>query len=163
MSVGLRPTTAADLDFVTAAESDPEASRFVTAEPRERHEATIADPNQEHLIVCEEEAGLGYVILRGLEDPNRVIEIRRIVIVERGRGVGRQALQLAVDRAFGRLGAHRVWLDVLPHNERALRVYRALGFVHEGVMREAHLANGAYESLAIMSVLEHEWAEREAR
>jgi RimJ/RimL family protein N-acetyltransferase len=47
---------------------------------------------------------------------------------------------------------------VLPHNERALRVYRALGFVHEGVLREAQIVNGVHESLAIMSILEHEWA-----
>jgi diamine N-acetyltransferase len=162
VSVALRPTTAADLDFVLAAESDPEASRFVTAEPREAHEATIADPNQQHLIACEGEERLGYVMLCGVEDPNRVIEVRRIVIVERGRGLGREALRLVVDRAFRELGAHRVWLDVLPHNERALRAYQAVGFVHEGVMREAQLVNGVHESLAIMSILEHEWAERRA-
>jgi RimJ/RimL family protein N-acetyltransferase len=82
------------------------------------------------------------------------------VIADRGRGIGRRALRLVLDRAFGELGAHRVWLDVKPHNERALRAYRAVGFVHEGVLRDALLTDGAYESLAIMSVLEHEWAER---
>ena len=153
----LRDTTAADLAFVMAAEAHPEVSRFVTVEPRERHEATIADPNQRHLIVREGSESLGYAILRGVEDPNRVIEVRRIVIAERGRGLGREALRLVVDQAFRELGAHRVWLDVMPHNERALRVYRAVGFIHEGVMREAQLAHGVHESLAIMSILEHEW------
>jgi diamine N-acetyltransferase len=155
--VELRDTTPADLDFVMAAESDPEASAYVTVDPRERHEAVIADPNERHLIVSDGPNRLGYVILTGVEDRSRVIEVRRIVIAERGRGHGREALRLAVEMAFGELGAHRVWLDAVPHNERALRVYRGLGFVHEGVLRDAKLANGAYESLAIMSILEHEW------
>ena len=79
------------------------------------------------------------------------------MVTERGRGLGREALRLVLDRAFRELGAHRVWLDVLPHNERALRAYRHVGFVPAGVRREAQLANGEYESLAIMSILEHEW------
>jgi RimJ/RimL family protein N-acetyltransferase len=155
--VELRPTTPDDLEFVMAAEADPEASSFVTVDSRELHEATIADPNQDHLIVTEGAESLGHVILRGIEDPNRVLEVRRIVIAEKGRGVGPVALRLAVDRCFREHGAHRVWLDVIPHNERALRVYRALGFVHEGVLREAQIVDGVHESLAIMSILEHEW------
>ena len=51
---------------------------------------------------------------------------------------------------------NEVWLDVKPHNERALGAYRAVGFVHEGVLRDALLTEGEWESLAIMSVLEHD-------
>jgi RimJ/RimL family protein N-acetyltransferase len=157
--VELRPTTPTDLDFVMAAEADPEASPFVTANSREEHLEVIADRDQSHLIV-DEDGPVGFVLLQGLSSPHRNVEIRRIVIADRGRGIGRRALRLVLDRAFGELGAHRVWLDVKPHNERALRAYRAVGFVHEGVLRDALLTDGAYESLAIMSVLEHEWAER---
>lgn len=153
----LRDTMPGDLDFVLAAEAEPDVARFVTVESREQHEAAIADPNQRHLIVIEGSKRLGYVILRGVEDRNRVIEVRRIVVTERGQGLGRVALRLVVDRAFRKYGAHRVWLDVMPQNERALRVYRDVGFVHEGVMREAQLVNGVHESLAIMSILEQEW------
>jgi diamine N-acetyltransferase len=155
--VELRDTTPDDLDFVMAAEAEPDVAPFVTVESREQHESAIADPHQRHVIISVGSKRLGYAILRGAEDPNRAIEVRRIVVTERGRGLGREALRLVVDRAFRELGAHRVWLDVLPHNERALRAYRDVGFVHEGVMREAQLANGVYESLAIMSILEHEW------
>jgi len=157
VNVELRSTAPDDLEFVMAAEADPEASPFVTVDSREAHEATLADPNQEHLIVSDGARSLGHIVLRGLEDRHRVIEIRRIVIAEKGRGVGPVALRLAVDRCFRDYGAHRVWLDVIPHNERALRVYRELGFVHEGVLREAQIVDGVHESLAIMSILEDEW------
>ena len=153
----LRDTASADLDFVLSAEADPGASPYLTVNSREQHEAMIADADQRHLIVTEGPDRLGYLVLRGLEDPHRNVEIRRIVIVDRGRGAGREALRLVVDRAFREHGAHRVWLDVLPHNERALRAYQAVGFVHEGVHREAFLGARGHESLAIMSILEHEW------
>jgi hypothetical protein len=40
----------------------------------------------------------------------------------------------------------------------AQRAYRAVGFVPEGVLRDAVLTNGEYESLIVMSTLEGEWA-----
>ena len=161
MTVGLRPTTAADLDFVMTAESDPEATPYVTVWSRSEHEHAIADSDQSHLLIHDGGEPVGFILLAGLDGRHRNLELRRIV-VRRGRGLGRQALALVLDHCFRELGAHRVWLDVKPHNERALRAYRALGFVHEGVLRDAELSDGKWESLAIMSALEHEWAGRRA-
>jgi RimJ/RimL family protein N-acetyltransferase len=62
-----------------------------------------------------------------------------------------------LDHAFGTLAAHRVWLDVKVGNERARRAYASVGFVDEGVLRDALRADGGYESLAVMSILDHEW------
>ena len=59
----LRPTTTADLDFVRAAESEPEAARFVTPGTREEHEEIMADPDQSHLIIAEGSRPLGFVLL----------------------------------------------------------------------------------------------------
>jgi [ribosomal protein S5]-alanine N-acetyltransferase len=39
----------------------------------------------------------------------------------RGRGLGREITRLVLDWAFGPLGAHRVELEVLAGNERAIR------------------------------------------
>jgi RimJ/RimL family protein N-acetyltransferase len=59
-----------------------------------------------------------------------------------------------------RHAAHRVWLDTFTWNERAQRAYAAAGFVWEGVLREALLKNGRFESLVVMSVLRSEWEAR---
>ena len=53
-------------------------------------------------------------------------------MTEKGRGHGRAALRLAIELAFEEHGAHRLWLDVKPHNERARALYRSAGFVEEG-------------------------------
>jgi len=156
----LRDSTAADLDFVLAAESDPDTAPFVICWSREEHERALADADQAHLLVADGARPVGFVLLAGLSNENYSIELRRIVVDRKGQGIGRQAIDLAVDRAFGELGAHRVWLDVKPHNRRARRAYAACGFVTEGTLREAVLTDGAYESLVVMSMLVQEWAAR---
>jgi RimJ/RimL family protein N-acetyltransferase len=49
----------------------------------------------------------------------------------RGRGVGSALLEAAIERARGD-GLHKLSLDVFPHNEAAIALYRKFGFVEEG-------------------------------
>jgi RimJ/RimL family protein N-acetyltransferase len=49
----------------------------------------------------------------------------------RGRGVGSALLAAAVDRARA-AGLHKLSLDVFPHNEAGIALYRKFGFVEEG-------------------------------
>ena len=49
----------------------------------------------------------------------------------RGKGLGRQALDFLTDQAKA-LGIHAIHLEVLPHNEQALKLYQSYGFqLHE--------------------------------
>lgn len=52
----------------------------------------------------------------------------------RGQGVGSALLQASLTWAR-RAGAHKVALQVWPHNEAALALYRKFGFVEEGRLR----------------------------
>jgi RimJ/RimL family protein N-acetyltransferase len=52
----------------------------------------------------------------------------------RGRGVGGALVRGAIDAARG-LGAHKLALQVWPHNDVARRLYERHGFVEEGVLR----------------------------
>ena len=49
----------------------------------------------------------------------------------RGRGVGSALLAAAIERARDD-GLHKLALDVFPHNEGAIALYRKFGFVEEG-------------------------------
>jgi diamine N-acetyltransferase len=156
----LTPTTSADLPFALAAERDPEARRHVVAWPRERHLAAIAAADEAHLLVRVGGDPVGFVLLAGLRSPHRAVELRRLVVTRRGEGLGRRALDAALRLAFAEHGAHRVWLDVKVHNARARRLYARAGFVEEGVLRDALLTGGRFESLVVMSVLRPEWERR---
>ena len=70
-----------------------------------------------------------------------------------GQGYGREAVQLLVDYGFRHHHLHKVWLEVHGRNERAIRAYRACGFVEEGRLREYVWSDGSYDDLVIMGVL----------
>jgi RimJ/RimL family protein N-acetyltransferase len=66
-------------------------------------------------------------------------------------------LEAVLSNAFDELFAHRLWLDVFEHNARARHVYRSVGFVEEGVLRECVKQQERYASLVVMSILENEY------
>lgn len=71
----------------------------------------------------------------------------------RGRGVG-GALVEAIVQASRQLGAHKIALQVWPHNEAALRLYRRHGFVEEGVLRRHYpRRNGELWDALIMGLV----------
>jgi RimJ/RimL family protein N-acetyltransferase len=80
----------------------------------------------------------------------------------RGRGLGREITRLVLDWAFGPLGAHRVELEVLASNNRAIRCYEACGFRHEGVRREAELYPDGWKDFLEMGILQAEHHARPA-
>jgi RimJ/RimL family protein N-acetyltransferase len=76
----------------------------------------------------------------------------------RGRGLGREVTRLVLVWAFGVLGAHRVQLEVLASNTRAINCYLACGFRREGVRREAQLYPDGWKDFIMMGLLRSEHA-----
>jgi diamine N-acetyltransferase len=152
----LRETNLEDIDRVLAMEADPDAASFILRWSKDQHCLALRDPDQAHITLEEDERLVGFVLLAGLRNPNRSIELRRIVVSPAGHGLGSRALMIVIDHAFDRLGAHRLWLDVKVYNHRAQRAYDRAGFQREGVLRDALLTDGVFESLVVMSILESE-------
>jgi RimJ/RimL family protein N-acetyltransferase len=80
-----------------------------------------------------------------------------------GRGYGRETVTLLLDYAFRLRNWRRVWLRVWGNNERAVRAYRACGFVEEGRLRSHVWSAGAYYDLILMGILRDEWAGRSTK
>lgn len=159
MNVRLRRTLEDDLDFVLRAEQSAENRPFVLLWSSEQHLTALTSEDIAHLIIEELSVGkrVGYIILAGLADKNQSVEFRRIVVTEKNKGHGREALRLIKQLVFGRLDAHRLWLDVKESNERARHVYESEGFVVEGLLRECLKGEYGFESLVVMSVLRDEY------
>jgi len=96
-------------------------------------------------------------LMSGLTSQNRCIELKRFVITDKGKGFGREALRLCKFVAFQVEKAHRLWLDVVEHNQRARNLYLSEGFVEEGILRECDFYEGNFQSMVIMSILEDEY------
>ncbi|HEX4435439.1 MAG TPA: GNAT family protein [Solirubrobacteraceae bacterium] len=160
MTVALTNTQQDDLEWVMALEADPEIARWVTVWPAERHRLAISAPDEAHLTVSFAGELVGFVLLAGLSGLHDAIELRRIVIARPGQGLGRVTLEATLEHAFEHCEAHRVWLDVMLDNERARRLYESIGFLAEGIMRDAHRDGDRYLPLCLMSILAPEWRER---
>jgi ribosomal protein S18 acetylase RimI-like enzyme len=70
----------------------------------------------------------------------------------RGVGIGSALIERALQRARSK-GFTRVELTVREHNAPAIALYKKVGFVHEGLKRNAVRVDGAYENLICMAVL----------
>lgn len=158
----LRNTEPTDLNFVLSAEADAENRPYIMTWSRQEHCQALERPNVAHLTierVMEQSpaAPVGYLILVGLQDPNHSIQLRRIVVTDKGKGFGKQAIAQVKRLAFEVYQAHRLWLDVKPFNRHARNLYKSAGFVEEGMLRECFKSEDGYGSLIIMSILRSEY------
>ena len=81
----------------------------------------------------------------------------------RGRGLGTEAARLILGHGFEVIGLHRISLDVFAFNPRARHVYATVGFVVEGVKRDAFAFDGEYVDEIWMSILADEWRQHHGR
>ena len=73
------------------------------------------------------------------------------------RGCGTDAIETILNYAFNRLKLHKIYLSVFSYNERAIRVYKKLGFKVEGVRREDIFYKNKRYDLIEMGILKREW------
>jgi len=79
----------------------------------------------------------------------------------RGKGYGSEAIGWTLNWAFKFAGFHRVTLEANGFNDRAQRLYERLGFVKEGVQREAIWFDGRWYDLILYGMLDSDWNEIE--
>jgi RimJ/RimL family protein N-acetyltransferase len=107
---------------------------------------------------------VGEVVLNEWEPEDRSCNFRILIgPAGRDRGLGTEATRLVVGHAFEGLGLHRVSLEVFAFNPRAQRAYEKVGFVREGVRRDALRFDGQWVDSVLMSILEQEWATHRGR
>ncbi len=78
----------------------------------------------------------------------------------RGKGLGRASLGRLLAIGFDELGLHRIWLHTLPDNTAAERLYRSMGFVLEGMERDAVAVDSSFRSQNRWSLLAGEFVVR---
>jgi len=102
---------------------------------------------------------VGNIGLHGIDRANRKANLG-IVIGEKdywSKGLGTDAMRTVLRYAFEQLRLHKVNLDVIDYNARAIHVYERCGFVKEGVRREELWKRGRFVNLVRMSILENEF------
>ena len=173
-AVRLRELARSDLDAINRWRNDPDvvallggSFRHVCMTVDERwYESYLANRATNVRLAIELGDGtmVGAVYLVGIDWLNRSAEFAIWIgdAASQGKRVGEAATRLMLAHAFDDLNLERVHLTVLRHNERAIRLYRKVGFVEEGVLRRAAFKGGQYRDLLAMAMLRDEHAETRA-
>ncbi len=103
---------------------------------------------------------IGSCQLHSIDPVHRTAELQ-IRIGERsaqGHGAGTAALHALLAIGFGPLELQRIFLHVFSSNVAAIRAYRRVGFVEEGLLRQAANIDDRREDVIVMGILRAEFA-----
>lgn len=147
-----------DIDTIIKIESHRDNRDFLWIGTFEEHRAEIKDPN--HLLLVfrtkKEEKIIGYALVR-LNFKSEIFELRRIAIIDKGLGYGKEAMLALLDYAFVDLQINRFWLDVYPDNLVGIKLYESIGMHRDGVLRQNYKAERGYLDQIIYSMLKSEY------
>ena len=138
----------------------PRSDMDVRAQLEQRMSAE--DPGTVFFAIETDARLIGELSFRDMDVESRTWELG-ISIGDRrywSRAYGREAINVALDYAFRVRNIHKVFLTTDGTNERAIRSYRACGFVEEGRLRQHKWRSGGYEDQVQMGILRSEWLER---
>ena len=169
-SVRLRPLALSDVDNMMTWVNDPEiignfsafAGHAFTREEETAYVERLLRSETDRVFAIERVPDgeyLGNVGIHQIHWPSKVGRLACIVAArsEMGKGYGSAAIRAVLDWAFGEAGLHKVWLMCFRTNTRAQGIYRRIGFVDEGVLREEYFHQGGWQDMVRMSVLAREW------
>lgn len=163
--VRLRPARADDAPHFIRWANEPEFAwhqwgrgpgRFTDAASFVTWTGFFAERSGRLLVIEHEGRPIGFANYRDWRPKPRSCEIG-IGIGEPAlwsRGLGRDALGALLRHLTADLGAHRITLEVLAFNDRAIASYRSCGFEVEGVERDAVLTDrGTYADAVRMAFI----------
>ena len=136
MDVELRAVTEENFRDVVNLEVRPEQAGFVAPNVRGIAETYIY-PGAEPRAVYAGDELVGFVLLHPGDRPGEHLLVRLMIDHRfQGRGLGRAALEAAVDHVVREHKAESVRLSFVPSNERARALYLSAGFVETGEVDE---------------------------
>ena len=122
----------------------------------ERHRTA---PDEALFVIADhDDRAIGHVGLYDID--HRVQSAEFAIVIDRsawGKGIGRACSRRLIEYGFDELNLRRISLEVLETNERAISLYRSLGFVDEGRMRQAHRKQGSWVDVLLMGLLVEEY------
>lgn len=167
--VCLRKSTFDDCRYFAEWEVQPAVTEFFTINKGRDYEEVVreflgreGDETQVQFTVCLKDTGrpVGRIYISRIDEHYNSLDITRIYIADpamRGKGLGKEALHLALAYAFEERNCERVTLDYFTGNKIASSLYEKVGFQNEGNMRHGGKKNGQYVDLHLMSMLREEY------
>ncbi len=110
-------------------------------------------------ILTEQGKHIGWIDLKNIDKLNKHAELG-IAIGNKnywGKGYGLSAMREMLTWGFIELEMNKIWLRVEIDNEKAIKSYKRMGYVDEGILRQDRLRNGEYVDRLRMSIIKSEF------
>lgn len=163
----LRESEIEDVEKFYKWELNPEVNKFFSIrdgqtldEVKEKFLHDENDPTARQFSIIEKATGdmIGRIVLADIIEGWKG-EIWRIYIGDlskRGKGLGKESMQLIMKYCFDELKFERLYLDHYTGNPAGF-LYQKLGFQYEGVLRKNCRKNGKLYDVHLMSILRDEY------
>ncbi len=161
----LRPLEREDLRFVHELDNNETVMHYWFEEPYEAfvelydlYGKHIHDQSERRFVVEYGNEPVGLVELVEINHIHRRAEFQIIIApAYQGKGYATPATALAMDYAFTVLNLYKLSLIVDCQNDRAIHVYKKLGFREEGILRHEFFVDGEYRDVIRMAVFQEDY------
>lgn len=165
LTIKLRPLEREDLRFVHQLDNNASVMRYWFEEPYEAfvelsdlYDKHIHDQSERRFVIECNGDKAGLVELVEINHIHRRAEFQIIISPEyQGKGLASRAARLAMDYAFSVLNLYKLYLIVDKENEKAVHIYKKLGFITEGELVDEFFINGQYRTTIRMCIFQDQF------
>jgi RimJ/RimL family protein N-acetyltransferase len=143
-----------DVDFLCELVNDPDVQPFLGARAPRKREALLGEIERSarepyafgRFVIEVDGERVGSLGFDQVNARSRIARLERLAVhpERRNRGIAEEAARWFQRHLLLELGYHRLELEIYAFNERALRHAERVGFVREGVKRNAYLRHGTW-------------------
>lgn len=102
--------------------------------------------------------GVGVCGLTSFDSVNQTAEFSCLIFPEyQGHKFSVSALMTLLNHSFLNLNLNCVWGEVFMSNKKALKLFKKVGFVEEGILRKRYYRGGKFRDVKAISILKEEW------
>ncbi|HGH1676156.1 GNAT family protein [Clostridium perfringens] len=159
----LRPIEIKDLNILNKWRNDYEIFKYLGGgfQPQSINEQEkyidnlINNSGNSRRFIIDNGNAIGMVGLYSINFINRNCDLG-IYIGEKsqqGKGYAKEAMNLILDFAFNNLNLRKIKLNVVDNNSKALNLYKSIGFIEVGILKEERFINGKFENVKIMELI----------
>lgn len=170
INIFLRALEPEDLEFVYAIENDESIwdvsntqtpySKFLIRQYLENAHQDIYEAKQLRLAICKNDTfgAVGLIDLFDFDPVNNRAGIGILIQneINRGNGIGKEALGLLIDYSFKQLQLHQLYANIGINNEASLNLFITFGFQKIGVKKDWIYSNNSFHDEAIFQLINHQ-------
>lgn len=167
-NIELRALEPDDLEFIYKIENDEDIwevsttqtpySRFLIRQYLENSHQDIYEAKQLRLAICKPGTfeAIGLIDLFDYDPANQRAGVGIIVHQPhmRGKGVGKEALELLINYAFTKLHLHQLYANIDAGNAASIALFTNFGFACVGVKKDWNRRNNAYADEVLYQLIQ---------